>query len=257
MSLSSRRRVIKSEARNILFSLLFPCICLSAIVLTVLCGVSTIIGAVDILLYKAFSPKVFFSLMVLLKLLVIVLLAPLITGVFRCFRCVSCKDKHPLCGVLRDYTAKKLYCRALKRVALFAAIISFVLLFPQFMAFMLDILANKILLRDQIRLVSIVSSVFFLITLVLACTLSCGFVCITRCSDGSVASTVKQSFLLMKGHKLEFLCFCISFVPWFLLSYLTLGALYLVTIPYFLISVSCFLNYVVTENVAPVFCDFS
>ncbi len=257
MSLSSRRRVIKSEARNILFSSFFLCICLSVIFLSVLCGVSAMLFTVDLLLYEIFSPKVFYSLMVLFKLTMLVLFAPLITGVFRCFRCVSCKVKHPVCEVLQDYTSKKLYLSSLKLVALYAIIIIFILLLPQFAAFVLDILENKISFGGQNRLVSAVSKVLFLMISLLAFTLSCGFVCIMRCDDGSLLSAMKKSISLMKGHKIEFLYFCISFVPWFLLSYITLGVLYLFVVPYFLISVSCFLNYVVTENVAPVFCDFS
>ena len=257
MSLSSRYRVIKTEARKTLFSFFGYCLCISSLILTVLCGVSAMVRSVDVFLYRFFSTEVFFSLIVLYKLLLLVLLAPLIYGVFGCFRKISAREKLSAYELIRGYTSKRRYCDALKLVVIISVFCISLFVFHQLISLILDLIFQKIVFISQNIVVSLIAKLLFLLLVFLSYTVFCGFACILRCNNGSVISSIKQSFILMKGHKVEFLLFCASFIPLFFLSHFTMGLLYIFSIPYFLISVSCFLNYVVSEKFAPEICDFS
>lgn len=257
MSISTRRRAIKHQAKKLLFSNMWSCFCLSAVVLVIFCGIASIIYKTDLFLYEFFGEKVYVSLMTLFKLLLFILIAPFVLSVIRCFYTLASDSDSRVSSVVYCYSSKELFLAYLKKMVLFSSIIFSLLLLPRIVSDLLGLILNSFPMLFHNRMASCVINILFLAFILFIFTLFCGFAFVLKCYDRSVISSVKESFRLMKGHKLEFLYFCLSFLPCFILSYLSFGILWLYSIPYFFISISCFLNYVVTENVAPVFCDFS
>ena len=251
MTYSLRRRMIKSEARRILFFDFRICICVSGLIMLLLFGISAFFRFVDQILYGLLSKNGFYALSALIRFLMAVFVSPFLSSCVSFYRRLSCNDRQSLFfpdDSFLSVSGVRRSCRDVFFIAL-SALVSLYL--PALLFRLVGVISDYF----NHTLLSIVIKCAVLVFGVLSVTLAVGFAPIFRCSFDFAG--IKQCFFYMKGHKLEFVCFLFSFVPLFLLSYLSFGILLLFVIPYFMISVSCFLNYAISEKSAPVLRGFS
>lgn len=257
MSVISKQIAIKREARNLFFSSFGKVFFLTALLLISFCGVSAVIQAADVLLYRVFSYNVYISLMIVLKTVFSLIFSPFWVGVFRCYGVVSLDVDSVFSEVVRDYLSLVAFCKSLGRVFIFLFIISSAIMLPHMLKYSIEFLLDSFGVLASYTVVRIAKNAVLLIVCAVAVVFACGVVCMFHFNESRPFLSAKRSFIIMKRHKLEFFCFCVSFTPLFLLSFISFGILYLFIIPYFLISVNCFINYVMSENIAPKVCDFS
>ncbi|HWP80024.1 MAG TPA: DUF975 family protein [Candidatus Acidoferrum sp.] len=67
---------------------------------------------------------------------------------------------------------------------------------------------------------------------------------LVRHPDWSVRESISESIAVMRGHRIEYAVFTLSFFGWFLLAPFTLGLLLLWLLPYFFESTALFFQYV-------------
>ncbi len=76
---------------------------------------------------------------------------------------------------------------------------------------------------------------------------------LVRHPDKTVRESISESITMMKGHRMEYAIFGLSFIGWFLLVPFTLGFLLLWLLPYFVESTALFFQYVEDAYMTPGF----
>lgn len=74
---------------------------------------------------------------------------------------------------------------------------------------------------------------------------------LVRHPDKTVRESISESIAMMKGHRIEYAIFTLSFIGWFFLVPFTLGFLLLWLLPYFLESTALFFQYVEDAYMIP------
>lgn len=74
---------------------------------------------------------------------------------------------------------------------------------------------------------------------------------LVRHPDKTVRESISESIAMMKGHRIEFFIFELSFIGWFLLVPFTLGFLLLWLLPYYFESTALFFQYVEDAYMIP------
>ena len=246
MIFSLRRRMIKSEARRIFFSAFRISLCVSGLIMLLLIGVSAFFRFLDPLLYGTLSKNGFYAVSALARLAMAFFISPFFSSCAVFFRNLSYREGSYAFCLFGHYSSLSSVRRSFCEVFVISLAILFSLYLPMILFNVVGFLVvytKHILLAFVFRCVALLLSVLFIV-------FAAGFAPIFRCSCDFTGA--KSSFAYMKGHKLEFVCFAFSFIPLFLLSYLCLGIPLIFAIPYFMISISCYLNYVISEKSAPI-----
>jgi uncharacterized membrane protein len=74
---------------------------------------------------------------------------------------------------------------------------------------------------------------------------------LVRHPDKTVRESIAESIAMMKGHRIEYAVFGLSFIGWFLLAPFTMGLLLLWLLPYFFESTALFFQYIEDAYMIP------
>lgn len=263
MFCAGRRRIIKREAAKIIFGNFKKFTVFGALMLGVVSGVSMLINEYGILIRTFAGNNGYYSFYVILFIFVFLLLSPLFFGVLELFGEYTRFDGKITGNVFKYYFDKKSFLFSVKNtffVLIFAAVLCVI---PSLMSKLVEFAVIKISFEDKVITGLIAAALRLSVAVVFFGTaiILCGFVCVWRISSEKVTNSMLSCFRLsyrkMRHHKTEFLMLNLSFIPLFAISYLSFGILFVFSVPYYLMSVSVFVTYVMTEENMPVFYSFA
>lgn len=247
MSTAIRRRILKSEARKILFSNFFSCICLSASFILFLCGITSILRFINIYLYKFLSQNTFDCVMAVVKFLISLFCFPIIKGYISCFQRVALGESRVFLHLFDAFFNKAELVKTWVSTYTVAIIVYTSLIIPQIFTFIIRKITDKFYFLREVKFVSLSIKFIFLVFCLFIFVALCTSFCVLLCEN----CNLRKIFNLMKRRKNELFLFVISFSYHFVLAYLIPCIYLLILIPYFFISLSLFINFVITEITAP------
>ena len=257
---STKRRVLKNEARNYLFASFYKSCLLTTFMFFVTIGFSSVLKFIVVVFGNIISLRI----RALLFVLAVLLISPLYLGYLRVYADFGEEKKIHIGDLFYYYASHKRFSVSLKAsFSCFLILGAFVVLMRAIPKVSDFLIINTQSTQDSIRplLLVLVNSLIlfgvFILLLILCTALTVFCFSSYNTDDQKYASRLRFFLKNMKKHHLEYFVFCISFVPVFFMSYFTMGILYIVTIPYFLLSVCAFVNYVNSEKSVPEPVSFS
>ena len=261
MKFANRRRVIKHEAATILFRYPRRFFFSGCIAVFLTAGSNAVLSEICNALHSVLKKNSAAALELLFTFVFFMLTGPVAFGLLSFFADYTKGTDAALPDILKYYTSRKLFLFSLKNTV-FAFVLFLVFMFvPSFfniasefaLGFLPHVYAEEGLYR---ALIFTAAAVFCLLSAVLLCGCACFFRVAREKNTLSVISCVIKSFSLMRRHKAEFFLLNLSFLPLFALSYVMFGILFVFSLPYYFLSISTFVTYVMSEEKMPVFYSF-
>ena len=246
MSTAIRRRIIKKEAKDTVFSNILSCVLLSSSFMLVLGGISGVLRFSDVYAHKLFSYNMFLCIKIFVRFTASLILIPVVIGYFYCFFHLAKAKTIKIYLVLSPFANKRSFFDSLKKGYCITIIFGFAVLLERAFFFVSSLILSYAVSSEN-YVVSALVKLSFLFVFVIIMTLMCGIVPYVFVDDYGL----RQSFSCMKGRKTEFFVFVLSILPHFALAYLLPGIYLLFLIPYVLVSASLYVNFVICEKTAP------
>ncbi len=253
MFYGDKRRFLKKEASAIISDNLAGLVLGNFVTLVVFCGMFALELMYFSLFASYFPETVIIPVFVAVEIATLVFLCPLIYGWICWFSdCFREKRVSPMTGIFRCYSDIRSIRRALQVMIFYVLLALITAALVSLTVFIGVKLPTFFIGHDYAQLVTTLSSVAASVISLMIILHSFSALCVLKEFEQNerlgIFDAFKKSRAVMRGHKLEFLLFNLSFLPLSALSVFTFGILFAVyTIPYYIMSVVAYTGYLCEE----------